>query len=236
MSITTGPGARRAGLLRSVVDRVIPGVPRVRAQKEPFAAAWRAANEAALQGDGPLWVALGDSMTQGIGAADISGGWVSQLRDQRAAEGHPLRLVNLAVTGARVRDVVEDQLPRLRALGVTPDLVTVLIGANDMFPRSRRAPAVGQYAALLDALPAGRAIVAPLPQRNGPARAINALIDRAADRGQVRVATFPESSLWSLFGTLAEDHFHPNERGYASIAASFGQAMDQVLEEPARPA
>ena len=235
MSSTTSPGPRRA-VLRSVVDRVIPGVARVRAQKEPFAAAWRAANAAALPGDGPLWVALGDSMTQGIGAADISGGWVSQLRDRLAAQGRPVRVVNLSVTGARVRDVVDDQLPRLRALGVTPDLVTVLIGANDMFPRSRREPAVGQYAALLDALPAGRAIVAPLPQRNGPARAINALIDRAAARGQVRVATFPRASLWSLFGTLAEDHFHPNERGYAGIAAAFGRAIGQVLGETARPA
>jgi lysophospholipase L1-like esterase len=211
-----------------VVDRVVPGVARVRAQKEPFAAAWRAANEAALGGDGPLWVALGDSMTQGIGAADISGGWVSQLHDQLTAQGRQLRLVNLSVTGARIKDVVERQLPQLEALGVTPDLVTVLIGANDMFPRSRRAPAVGQYAALLDQLPAGRSIVAPLPQRNGPARAINALIGRAAARGRVRLAEFPQTSLWSLFGTLAEDHFHPNERGYAGIAAAFGQAIDRL--------
>jgi lysophospholipase L1-like esterase len=216
----------RPSWLRPVVDRVLPGVARVRAQKEPFAAAWRAANEAALGGDGPLWVALGDSMTQGIGAADISGGWVSQLHRQLAADGHHFRLVNLSVTGARVRDVVDDQLPRLRALGVTPDLVTVLIGANDMFPRRRRAPAVGQYAALLDALPAGRSIVAPLPQRNDPARAINALISRAAARGLVRVAGFPRTSLRELFGTLAEDHFHPNERGYAGIAAAFGRAIE----------
>jgi lysophospholipase L1-like esterase len=228
VSTVTHPGTLRSALLRSVVDRVVPGVARVRAQKEPFAAAWRTANEAALGGDGPLWVALGDSMTQGIGAADISGGWVSQLQERLAAEGHPLRLVNLSVTGARVRDVVSDQLPRLRALGVTPDLVTVLIGANDMFPRSRREPAVGQYAALLDRLPAGRSVVAPLPQRNGPARAINALIGRAAARGQVRLAEFPQTSLWSLFGTLAEDHFHPNERGYASIAAAFGQAIGRL--------
>jgi lysophospholipase L1-like esterase len=226
----------RPSRLRPVVDRVLPGVARVRAQKEPFAAAWRAANEAALGGQGPLWVALGDSMTQGIGAAGISGGWVSQLQRRLAARGHPFRLVNLSVTGARVQDVVDDQLPRLQALGVTPDLVTVLIGANDMFPRRRRAPAVGQYAALLDALPAGRSIVAPLPQRNDPALAINALISRAAARGQVRVAGFPRTSLRELFGTLAEDHFHPNERGYASIAAAFGRAIeagrDQVAAGP----
>jgi lysophospholipase L1-like esterase len=208
-----------------VVDRVVPGVPRVRAQKEPFAAAWRAANEAALGGEGPLWVALGDSMTQGIGAADISGGWVSQLHARLTAEGHPLRLVNLSATGARVGDVVEQQLPQLEALGIASALVTVLIGANDMFPRSRRAPAVAQYAALLDRLPAGRTVVAPLPQRNGPALAINAAIGQAAARGRIRVAEFPQTSLWSLFGTLAEDHFHPNERGYASIATAFGRAI-----------
>jgi lysophospholipase L1-like esterase len=215
-----------------VVDRVVPGVPRVRAQKAPFAAAWQAANEAALRGAGPLWVALGDSMTQGIGAADIGGGWVSQLHARLTAQGHPLRLVNLSVTGARAGDVVERQLPQLEALGVTPALVTVLIGANDMFPRSRRPPAVAQYAALLDRLPAGRAVVAPLPQRNGPARAINALISQAAARGRIRVAEFPRTSLWSLFDTLAEDHFHPNERGYASIAAAFGRAIDAGDLEP----
>jgi acyl-CoA thioesterase-1 len=228
VSTPTHPGTRRSALLRSAVDRVVPGVARVRAQKEPFAAAWRAANEAALRGEGPLWVALGDSMTQGIGAAGISGGWVSQLRDQLTAEGHQFRLVNLSVTGARVGDVVDDQLPRLEALGVTPDLVTVLIGANDMFPRSRRPGAVGRYAALLDRLPAGRSIVAPLPQRNGAALAINALISRAAARGQVRVAEFPRTGLRSLFGTLAEDHFHPNERGYARIAAAFGPAIGRL--------
>jgi acyl-CoA thioesterase-1 len=223
----THPATLRSMLLRSALDLAVPGVARVRAQKEPFDAAWRAANEAALGGEGPVWVALGDSMTQGIGAADISGGWVSQLQERLAAEGHPLRLVNLSVTGARVRDVVSDQLPRLRALGVTPALVTVLIGANDMFPRSRRAPAVGEFAALLGGLPAGRSVVGALPQRNAPARAINALIGQAAVRGEVRVAETRVQGIRSLVGTLAEDHFHPNERGYAAIAATFDQAIDR---------
>ncbi|HEY3982095.1 MAG TPA: SGNH/GDSL hydrolase family protein [Streptosporangiaceae bacterium] len=236
MSTLTHPGALRSALLRSVLDWAVPGVARVRAQKEPFAAAWRAANEAALDGEGPLWAALGDSMTQGIGAAGISGGWVSQLHDQLAAQGRRFRLVNLSVTGARVGDVVDDQLPRLEALGVTPDLVTVLIGANDMFPRSRRPAAVGWYAALLDRLPAGRSVVAPLPQRNKPALAINALIGRAAARGQVRVAEFPRTGLRSLFGTLAEDHFHPNELGYARIAAAFRPAIDRLGAGQAGPA
>jgi hypothetical protein len=55
-------------------------------------------------------------MSQGIGARDVSGGWVGQLHARLAAEGHRIRLINLSVTGARVRDVVDRQLPQLPAL------------------------------------------------------------------------------------------------------------------------
>jgi hypothetical protein len=84
---------------------VIPGVGRVHAQV----------------------VALGDSMSQSIGATSIAGGWVGQLQAELAAAGSPPRIVNLSVTGARVRDVLDDQLPRLHAIGIEPDLVTLLI-------------------------------------------------------------------------------------------------------------
>jgi lysophospholipase L1-like esterase len=108
--------------------------------------------------------------------------------------------VNLSVTGARVRDVLDDQLPRLHAIGIEPDLVTLLIGANDMLVRSRRIAAIPTCARLIDELPPGRTVIGTLPRRNREALAINALIDAA---------------------TLAEDHFHPNERGYARIAGAF---------------
>jgi lysophospholipase L1-like esterase len=213
--------------LLSVAGRAVPGIARVHAQVRPFAAAWLAANAEAQRGEGPLWVALGDSMSQGIGARDISGGWVGQLHARLTAEGHRIRLVNLSVTGARVRDVVDQQLPQLHALG-RPALITVLAGANDMFPRGRRAAAVGQFAALLDQLPAGRSVIAALPRRNAHALSINALIDSAATRGKVRIADLRPMTVRSLIGTRAEDHFHPNERGYARITEAFGQAIDRA--------
>ena len=36
-------------------------------------------------------------------------------------------------------------------------------------------------------------------------------------------------ALTSLFGTRAEDHFHPNERGYADIARRFAAAVDRSV-------
>ncbi len=218
--------AARASIPMAVASRLVPGVGRVHATVQPFARAWHSANDEALHGAGPLWVALGDSMSQGIGARDISGGWVGQLHARWTAAGHRMRLVNLSVTGARVLDVLTDQLARLRDLGVEPDLVTVLVGANDMLLRRRRAAAVGHFARLIEALRPYPAVVATMPRRNPQALAINALIDEAGAAGRLRIADMRGRTLASLRGTRAEDHFHPNERGYASIADAFATACN----------
>lgn len=219
----------RARIRPALVGRLVPGVARVHARVPKFADAWNASNEQALAAIGPLWVALGDSMTQGIGAQSIHGGWVGQLREQLLAEGHEVRLVNLSSTGARVRDVVDQQLPQLVAIDAPLALVTVLAGANDMFPRSRWADAVDRYPQILDAAPRGRTVVGTMPRRNAGALAINALIDDGVASGDIRVADMRGMTVRSLVGTRAEDHFHPNERGYADIARRFSAAIDRSV-------
>lgn len=209
----------------SVTMRLIPGVRRVHDTIVPFARAWDQWNAEALRASGPLWVALGDSMSQGIGASDITGGWVGQLYSRLAASEAPMRLVNLSTTGARVRDVLGTQLAQLRELGVEPDLVTVLVGANDMLRRSRRDAAVGGFRQLLGELPAGRSVVATLPRRNPQSLAIDAMIDSAAAAGLVRIAEMRTRTVPTLRGTLADDYFHPNEVGYRSIADRFAAVL-----------
>jgi acyl-CoA thioesterase-1 len=212
--------------------RIMPGIARVQDQIPAFASDWRSANEAALDGSGPLWVALGDSLSQGIGARSIRGGWVGQLHAQFLAEGRAVRLVNLSAAGARVHDVADRQLPQLAALEVVPALVTVLVGANDMLPRRRRAGAAASYPRILAGLPRGRSVAGTMPRRNGGAAAINALIDEAAARGEVRVADLRGMTVKSLIRSRAEDHFHPSERGYADIARRFSDAVDRSLLPP----
>src|SRR6478752_2015111 len=113
----TDPESRTQAWL-SVATRLMPGIGRVHAQAAPFALAWQSANIQALHRDGPLWVALGDSMSQGIGARDIAGGWVGQLRSRMTTAGQSMRLVNLSETGARVHNVLHDQLPQVRDLAI----------------------------------------------------------------------------------------------------------------------
>ncbi|KRC50883.1 hypothetical protein ASE16_07910 [Leifsonia sp. Root227] len=89
------------------------------------------------------YVALGDSITEGLcdapppqGIAPTSGwiGWADRLAaildgDARLA-GHPFEFANLAVRGRRIADVVDDQVPDALRLG--PDLVSVMVGGNDL--------------------------------------------------------------------------------------------------------
>ncbi|ALJ21069.1 GDSL-type esterase/lipase family protein [Microbacterium sp. No. 7] len=84
------------------------------------------------------FVALGDSLTEGL--CDSSRmrageyrGWADRLAQLLAHErpdGGAFRYANLAVRSRRVRDLVTEQLPR--ALELRPDLVSVLIGSNDL--------------------------------------------------------------------------------------------------------
>ncbi|MET3805895.1 lysophospholipase L1-like esterase [Nakamurella sp. UYEF19] len=214
---------RPAGLVTRALSVVIPGVREVQDQVVPYAERWQSANRAALAAAGPLWIALGDSMTQGIGASAFDRGWIGQLAV--LAKGDvPGRLVNLSSSGAKVRDVLDRQLPAMAGLGVEPDLITVLIGSNDLIrPRNRRI-FPESFAQMLDALPAGT-VVATQPNPSRAAAEANGLLERAAAERGLVIAELRDRRTGSWKGKLAADHFHPNDAGYAGIAAVFADAV-----------
>ncbi|GAB3446735.1 hypothetical protein GCM10027517_29440 [Phycicoccus ginsengisoli] len=219
--------ARPAGPVLTALSWALPGVREVRSQTAPYAAFWRASNAAALEQDGPLWVALGDSMTQGIGASAPDRGYVGQLRDHLAAAGRAHRLVNLSVTGARVQDLVTHQLPALERLvggGEVPDLVTVVIGSNDVLSPRSRAGLAGRFEAMLDRLPPG-AVVANLPNPQSEARRVGTVLRERAARGELVVADIRAHGPRTWRGRLAADRFHPNDMGYAGMARVFDVAL-----------
>lgn len=232
---------RPPGRVVRALGRVLPGVARVRAQAEPYAATWHARNRELLAGT-PVrrrWVVLGDSLSQGVGASSPDRGLVGVLRDRLADAGHPLDVLNLSATGARVADVLDQQLPVLERLpppppGLGPDLVTVLVGSNDLFGGRRHSRALPDAMARLVArLPDG-CVVATLPQPPEPARLANRPIDAAAAEGRLRVVDLRTSGPQSWRGRLAADFFHPNDAGYAAMADAFEPVLLAALRQ--RPA
>ena len=209
----TGPFVRTASLLLS-------GVRRVQAQVEPYARAWEQHNREAVAASGPLWVVLGDSMSQGVGASAFDRGWVGQLAESLPEH----RLVNLSVYGGRVADVVERQIPAMESLGVTPHLVTVVIGSNDLFSRRYRPLLPASLAQMLELLPRG-SVVGSQPGGQPASLEFNRQVDEAAAAGHVRVAEFRDPRMRSWRGRLSSDHFHPNDAGYAGMAEIVGEAV-----------
>jgi lysophospholipase L1-like esterase len=209
----SGPVVRTASLL-------LPGVRAVQRQVEPYARAWERHNRAAATASGPLWVVLGDSMSQGVGASAHDRGWVGQLAPSLPEH----RLVNLSVYGGRVSDVVERQVPAMRSLGVEPDLVTVVIGSNDLFSKRLRPLLPAALAQMLALLPQG-SIVGSQPGTQAASVEFNRLVDDAAAAGRIRVAEFRDRRMRSWRGRLSPDHFHPNDAGYAGMAEIVGEAV-----------
>jgi lysophospholipase L1-like esterase len=202
-----------------VARRLLPGVGLVENEIKPYAEAWQERNLAALASADPLWVVLGDSLSQGIGASSVEHGWVPQTWRALAGHGLRYRVVNLSFSGARVSDVRSRQIPALAGLSAPPDLVTVLIGSNDIIKRDLRAQLPGHYRAMLSALPSG-ALVATVPRTKGVQGEVNRIVYEAADAG--RVVAVP---LHFAAGARAPDHFHPDDAGYAAIAADFTAAI-----------
>jgi lysophospholipase L1-like esterase len=184
-----------------------------------------------------LYVAIGDSAAQGIGASRPDHSYVGVLaRTLRAHTDRAVRVVNVGVSGSTVAMAVEAQLPRLAKL--EPDIVTVSIGGNDIAgfePRRFER----DLATLLDALPP-HAIVADLPSfhflpAERKVRVANAIVRRlAAERG---LAVAPLHSrtrrqgIWGVSTQFAGDLFHSNDRGYRVWASAFEPAVLARLDE-----
>ncbi|GAA3887385.1 hypothetical protein GCM10022381_31740 [Leifsonia kafniensis] len=182
-----------------------------------------------------LYVAIGDSAAQGIGASSPSRGYVGILADHiRSVTGRTVRVVNLSVSGATVALAVRDQLPRVRKL--KPDVVTVAIGANDIAMWDAAVFEAG-IREIFSALPE-YALVADLPCFHFPhnerkvAEANRILRQVAAEHGLTVVplhATTERQGLRSIATQFANDMFHPNDRGYRVWAQAFLPALSADL-------
>lgn len=196
---------------------LLPGSRLRRRQVEAYARAWQRHDGVPT---GPVWAVLGDSTGQGVGASAHDRGYVGLLAE-RLPE---LRVRNLSVSGARIADVLRDQLPRLG--DIEPSLVTCAVGANDLLRSRSVVPVADELHELVAALPPG-AVVATLPRgiRERSARRLNDIIRAEAPARGLRVADVWATTGPPWRGKYARDGFHPSDRGYEDWAAAFLQAL-----------
>ena len=77
--LTRTQAAEVSGLRAGPFGRWANGVTAMREDCAAFAGHWHAHNDQVRDLDGPLWVVLGDSTAQGLGAPSPDGGYVGQV-------------------------------------------------------------------------------------------------------------------------------------------------------------
>src|SRR6476659_1232523 len=82
-----------------------------------------------------VFVALGDSFTEGVGDYDSRfpngvRGWADRVAEKLAKAQPGWKYANLAIRSKRLRHIVDEQLEP--ALGMRPTLVTLYAGGNDI--------------------------------------------------------------------------------------------------------
>lgn len=232
--IATGIGVAAVLQLRGFRARLAAGAEALNESLPVHSLWWR---EHAKQRGELLYVAIGDSAAQGIGASEPNRSYVGILADHlRATTGRSVRVINLSVSGATVDLAVRDQLPRFVKL--SPDIVTVGIGANDIAAWDADLFETG-IRRVFSALPT-HALVADLPCFHLPhnerkVAVANEIIRRiAAEHDLVVVplhAVTKRAGIRSVATHVAQDLFHPNDRGYRSWAEAFLPSFTaQILE------
>ena len=203
---------------------------------------------------------LGDSTAAGVGASapDQSMPWQVARRLDRT-----VYIRSFAKSGARVDDVLRDQVPQVLALppDELPDIILLDVGANDVTHLTRSNAFRSAYLGILDALPDGPSVIAVgVPDMGAIARLAQPLRFVAGVRGgtydnivesmrdqnadYVNLADFTGPS----FGAepdryFAADRYHPNDAGYGLWADTIAPVIRWRLykreypngEEPLMP-
>ena len=230
--VTHSPYAEFTGVRAGKLGRWTDGVAAMREDRRTFASYWAAhndqvrrerASQASENADvDPLWIVLGDSTAQGLGAPGPKGGYVGQaLAQLRRTTGQHWRVINLSVSGALTRDVLAEQIPLLA--GERPDLVTCGAGANDIM-YSAPAKLFADLRALLAAVP-DNTVLLDLPLLTGfwgivgrisvpYITRMNRVIHEVALQRDLPVAEISAHFTPPWAGKFSCDNFHPSQDGY----------------------
>jgi lysophospholipase L1-like esterase len=197
------------------------------------------------------YVAIGDSLTEGLGDPLPDGrlrGWAMRLAEHLRQVMPDLEFVNVAVRGHRVEDAIRRQLRP--ALALRPDLVSVVVGANDVLlgtrvDRPRLARALDRLIAPFSATGAtvimstvpdlAAQLPLPPPLRAQLRRGFNIVNDVTRDVARHRDALLLEPPAeWATRGRqlLSVDRIHPSATGHRLIAAGAAERLGILVTAP----
>jgi lysophospholipase L1-like esterase len=181
------------------------------------------------------YLPLGDSYTIGTGASDDAHAWPSIIAAHLGAE-----LENPAVNGYTTLDLIRDELPLLETF--RPDLVSVLIGVNDLVQGRSPDEYRGSLRTIYDAV-AGRSVftvsiptwsyvpaAADFGGKDHVDRLTRVFNDVARDEAARRGFTWIDIGEASTSGIgtegwIASDQLHPGDAQYAAWAEVIWRAI-----------
>ena len=213
----------------------------------PTSPALKLGGEFGDRGDKALsFVVLGDSTAAGLGAGTPEHAYPTDLARSLARAGHFVKLTALGVSGARVHDVLTQQVPQ--AIAASPDLVFVGIGANDVTHLTSLSSIREDTQAILRRLRTTGApvVLAGPPDMRAKAwleplrslagwrgRQIAAAMASVARSEQVPVVALARET-GPYFAehpdtAYATDDFHPGPAGYRAWAGAILPALERAL-------
>jgi acyl-CoA thioesterase-1 len=198
------------------------------------------------------YVALGDSYTIGTGLADATQAFPNLLATRlRKETGIDVALVNLGVNGYTTADLIREELPV--AHNVRPEVVSILIGANDVVQGSDEATYRTRLAEIYDSLEqfglSAKSVLAvstpdfsPLPGAApfGTPATLRARVDAfnrlarseaASRRFQYVDITAISRKENDVDGWLAGDGLHPGPAQHAAIADQLWEVVGLAWTE-----
>ena len=171
---------------------------------------------------GPVIVAFGDSLTEGIGATSIERGYVGVLERRLG-----ITIINRGVSG----NTTEDALVRLDAdiTPLHPNIVIILLGGNDYLKHIPQQETFANLKQIIAKVQGEGAVVLLLGVRGG------LLHDKfgpdfetlARETGSIYVPNI----LDGIYGNakLMSDEVHPNDAGYMKIADKIAPTLDGIV-------
>jgi lysophospholipase L1-like esterase len=178
------------------------------------------------------YVALGDSLTAGVGVSEYINSYPYLLAKKISATDTQVLLTPLAVSGSKSQEVVDNFLTK--TISLNPDIITVLVGVNDIHGRVGTRKFKENYRIMLEKLSgqtSSKIYVIGIPDIGSSslifppynyyfryeAKKYNMIIRELAGIYHVNYIDLPGGSnniFNSDSGLYASDLFHPNERGY----------------------